>query len=121
MIELAILSGMKNLDVRTAETFDELGRSRFHGLDPGLHLHGQYPYWYYNIDSHGAKHVSVLPIQVCIDLRLGYVQNNKPYAGLDNSCTYNIIYTLSVWAIIYSVYIMFIILDKILQSLGYVL
>ncbi|XP_067950894.1 glycoprotein-N-acetylgalactosamine 3-beta-galactosyltransferase 1-like [Watersipora subatra] len=47
---------MKNLDVRTAETFDELGRSRFHGLDPGLHLHGQYPYWYYNIDSHGAKH-----------------------------------------------------------------
>ena len=49
---------MQNVGVHTAETYDERGRSRFHGLDPNLHLKGQYPDWYYNIDSHGAKHVS---------------------------------------------------------------
>ena len=49
---------MQNLGVKTAETYDERGKSRFHGLDPGSHLSGSYPDWYRHYDTHGVKYVS---------------------------------------------------------------
>jgi len=47
---------MQNLGVKTAESYDERGASRFHCFNPGTHLHGGYPDWYLQYDSHGAPH-----------------------------------------------------------------
>ncbi|XP_067951590.1 glycoprotein-N-acetylgalactosamine 3-beta-galactosyltransferase 1-like isoform X2 [Watersipora subatra] len=47
---------MQNLGVHTAESYDERGASRFHCFNPGTHLHGGYPDWYLQYDSHGAVH-----------------------------------------------------------------
>lgn len=46
---------MQNLGVRTANSTDALGRSRFHCFDPETHLMGGYPNWYYKYDANGAK------------------------------------------------------------------
>ena len=48
---------MQRLGVRTANTTDALGRSRFHCFDPETHLFGGYPDWYYSYDANGAKKV----------------------------------------------------------------
>ncbi|XP_048242079.1 glycoprotein-N-acetylgalactosamine 3-beta-galactosyltransferase 1-like [Haliotis rufescens] len=46
---------MQNLGVRTVNTLDALGRSRFHCFYPETHLFGRYPKWYYKFDANGAK------------------------------------------------------------------
>ncbi|XP_060086206.1 glycoprotein-N-acetylgalactosamine 3-beta-galactosyltransferase 1-like [Ylistrum balloti] len=46
---------MENLGVRTVNSTDALGRSRFHCFDPETHLFGGYPDWYYKYDANGAK------------------------------------------------------------------
>lgn len=46
---------MERLGVRTANTTDALGRSRFHCFDPETHLFGGYPGWYFSYDANGAK------------------------------------------------------------------
>lgn len=46
---------MERLGVKTANTTDVLGRSRFHCFDPETHLFGGYPDWYYKYDANGAK------------------------------------------------------------------
>ncbi|XP_070212090.1 glycoprotein-N-acetylgalactosamine 3-beta-galactosyltransferase 1-like [Littorina saxatilis] len=45
---------MERLGVRTVNTTDTLGRSRFHCFDPETHLFGGYPDWYYKYDANGA-------------------------------------------------------------------
>ena len=51
---------MERLGVKTANTTDALGRSRFHCFDPETHLFGGYPKWYYRYDASGAHKVSVV-------------------------------------------------------------
>ncbi|OWF40670.1 glycoprotein-N-acetylgalactosamine 3-beta-galactosyltransferase 1-B-like [Mizuhopecten yessoensis] len=46
---------MENLGVRTGNSTDALGRSRFHCFDPETHLSGIYPDWYFNYDANGAR------------------------------------------------------------------
>ncbi|XP_005089696.2 glycoprotein-N-acetylgalactosamine 3-beta-galactosyltransferase 1 [Aplysia californica] len=46
---------MQKLGVKTANTTDAMGRSRFHCFDPETHLFGGYPDWYYQYDANGAK------------------------------------------------------------------
>ncbi|XP_062598276.1 glycoprotein-N-acetylgalactosamine 3-beta-galactosyltransferase 1-like isoform X2 [Saccostrea cucullata] len=46
---------MQNLGVKTANSTDALGRSRFHCFDPETHLNGGYPNWYYKYDANGAR------------------------------------------------------------------
>uniref|UniRef100_A0A2C9JVT7 N-acetylgalactosaminide beta-1,3-galactosyltransferase n=1 Tax=Biomphalaria glabrata TaxID=6526 RepID=A0A2C9JVT7_BIOGL len=46
---------MQKLGVKTANSTDALGRSRFHCFDPETHLFGGYPDWYYQYDANGAK------------------------------------------------------------------
>lgn len=46
---------MEKLGVKTANTTDVLGRSRFHCFDPETHLFGGYPDWYHQYDANGAK------------------------------------------------------------------
>lgn len=49
---------MEALGVRTGDSRDALGRSRFHCFNPETHLMGGYPDWYYQYDKYGAKKVS---------------------------------------------------------------
>ena len=51
--------GMQNLGVRTAESYDERGGSRFHAMAPWSFINNEYPEWYLRYDSHGAKHVCI--------------------------------------------------------------
>lgn len=46
---------MERLGVRTVNTTDAMGRSRFHCFDPETHLFGGYPNWYFNYDANGAR------------------------------------------------------------------
>ncbi|XP_067649038.1 glycoprotein-N-acetylgalactosamine 3-beta-galactosyltransferase 1-like [Haliotis asinina] len=46
---------MEKLGVRTVNTTDALGRSRFHCLAPESHLTGDYGEWFYKYDANGAK------------------------------------------------------------------
>ena len=48
---------MQRLGVRTDNTTDALGRSRFHCFTPETHIFGGYPNWYYTSDANGAKKV----------------------------------------------------------------
>jgi len=48
---------MSALGVKTADSRDVLGRSRFHCFDPSTHINGGYPDWYYQYDAYGAKKV----------------------------------------------------------------
>lgn len=47
---------LQKLGVRAMQSYDSLDRSRFHCFNPSAHIHGNYPDWYYQYDSHGAKH-----------------------------------------------------------------
>ncbi|XP_033761657.1 glycoprotein-N-acetylgalactosamine 3-beta-galactosyltransferase 1-B-like [Pecten maximus] len=47
---------MEYLGVRTTNSTDSHGRSRFHCLQPWSHLMGQYPEWYYRYDANGARY-----------------------------------------------------------------
>lgn len=49
---------MEMLGVKTGDSRDRLGRSRFHCFNPETHIHGGYPDWYYSYDKYGAKKVS---------------------------------------------------------------
>jgi glycoprotein-N-acetylgalactosamine 3-beta-galactosyltransferase len=51
---------MENLGVKTVNSSDALGRSRFHCFNPETHLFGEYPDWYYQYDANGAKKVQDL-------------------------------------------------------------
>lgn len=57
-IKLSLIVGMQNLGVKTAESYDERGASRFHALAPWAFIKQQFPKWYLQYDSHGAIHVS---------------------------------------------------------------
>ncbi|KAK7110719.1 glycoprotein-N-acetylgalactosamine 3-beta-galactosyltransferase 1-like [Littorina saxatilis] len=46
---------MERLGVKTVNTTDTLGRSRFHCFDPETHIMGGYPPWYYKYDANGGK------------------------------------------------------------------
>lgn len=46
---------MEVLGVRTGDSRDKLGRSRFHCFNPETHIHGGYPDWYYSYDKYGAQ------------------------------------------------------------------
>ena len=48
---------MEKLGVRTGDSRDSLGRSRFHCFNPETHIHGGYPDWYRQYDKYGAKEV----------------------------------------------------------------
>ncbi len=48
---------MELLGVKTGDSRDSLGRSRFHCFNPETHLHGGYPDWYYQYDKYGGKKV----------------------------------------------------------------
>ena len=48
---------MEKLGVKTGDSRDSLGRSRFHCFNPETHLHGGYPDWYLQYDKYGAKKV----------------------------------------------------------------
>jgi len=50
-------TGMQNLGVLTADSYDETGRSRFHAFHPEFIKEGVYPDWYIQIDTHDAKKV----------------------------------------------------------------
>ncbi|XP_041355761.1 glycoprotein-N-acetylgalactosamine 3-beta-galactosyltransferase 1-B-like isoform X2 [Gigantopelta aegis] len=46
---------MQNLGVKTGNSTDSLGRTRFHCFDPETHLFGGFPDWYYHYDANGVK------------------------------------------------------------------
>merc|ERR1712150_305113 len=45
----------EKLGVKTGDSRDSMGRSRFHCFNPETHLHGGYPDWYYQYDKYGAQ------------------------------------------------------------------
>ena len=49
---------LENLGVKTLNSTDALGRTRFHCFDPETHLFGLYPDWFVQRDASGAKKVS---------------------------------------------------------------
>ena len=50
---------MEKLGVKTGDSRDSLGRSRFHCFAPETHLHGRYPDWYLQYDNYGAAKVRI--------------------------------------------------------------
>ncbi|KAL8568518.1 hypothetical protein ACOMHN_066508 [Nucella lapillus] len=46
---------MERLGVKTANSTDALGRSRFHCFDPETHLFGTFPDWYLKFDANGVR------------------------------------------------------------------
>lgn len=46
---------MQRLGVKTINSTDAMGRSRFHCFDPETHLFGEYPKWYYQYVGNGAR------------------------------------------------------------------
>ena len=60
--DAAIGSCMEKLQVKTGDSRDALGRTRFHCLNIGYHLNGSYPDWYLQYDKYGATHVSMQEI-----------------------------------------------------------
>jgi glycoprotein-N-acetylgalactosamine 3-beta-galactosyltransferase len=46
---------MELLGVRTGDSRDRLGRTRFHCFTPKMHIHGGYPDWYYQYDQRGGR------------------------------------------------------------------
>lgn len=69
---------MQNLGVRTENTTDKLGRSRFHCFDPETHIFGGYPDWYYQYDANGAKKGTESISDYAVSFH--YVPPNKMYA-----------------------------------------
>ncbi|OWF35764.1 Glycoprotein-N-acetylgalactosamine 3-beta-galactosyltransferase 1 [Mizuhopecten yessoensis] len=47
---------MQYVGVRTGNSTDSLGRSRFHCFKPWTHLRGGYPEWYLRYDANGAQY-----------------------------------------------------------------
>ena len=62
--------------VRTGDSRDALGRSRFHCFNPETHLHGGYPDWYYQYDKYGAKKVCVQVLEDRVP-----IGNGKEYSS----------------------------------------
>ena len=50
---------MEKLKVKTGDSRDALGRTRFHCFNVETHLQGGYPDWYIQYDKYGATHVSM--------------------------------------------------------------
>ncbi|XP_067649807.1 glycoprotein-N-acetylgalactosamine 3-beta-galactosyltransferase 1-like [Haliotis asinina] len=46
---------MEKLGIKTGNSTDALGRSRFHCFSPDTHVNGGFPKWYYNYVKGGAK------------------------------------------------------------------
>ncbi|XP_046555650.1 glycoprotein-N-acetylgalactosamine 3-beta-galactosyltransferase 1-like [Haliotis rubra] len=81
---------MENLGVRTVNTTDALGRSRFHCFRPETHLAGKYPKWFYKFDANGAAKKGIdsvsdyaisfhyVPPQNMYDLEF-YIYHLRPY------------------------------------------
>ncbi|XP_046542319.1 glycoprotein-N-acetylgalactosamine 3-beta-galactosyltransferase 1-like [Haliotis rubra] len=69
---------MENLGVRTANTADALGRSRFHCFWPEFHLEGKYPRWFYRFDPNGAAKKGVDSISDYA-ISFHYVKPQKMY------------------------------------------
>ncbi|XP_046555624.1 glycoprotein-N-acetylgalactosamine 3-beta-galactosyltransferase 1-like [Haliotis rubra] len=80
---------MENLGVRTVNTTDALGRSRFHCFRPEAHVVGHYPEWFYKYDANGAKKgiesisdyaitFHYVPPQKMYDLEF-YIYHLRPY------------------------------------------
>ena len=61
---------MQRLGVRTVNSTDAMGRSRFHCFDLETHLFGGYPKWYYQYDANGAKKVSMSDDWLFIHVKL---------------------------------------------------
>ena len=57
---------MQKLGVKTGDSRDALGRSRFHAFTPERHVHGRFPSFYYGYDKYEAKMVSLF----CCDVRV---------------------------------------------------
>ena len=53
---------MQYVGVRTMNSTDAQGRSRFHCFRPEKHVVGGFPAWYQKYDAHGAKHVRAVTI-----------------------------------------------------------
>ena len=64
---------MMSLHVKTGDSRDVLGRSRFHCFTPLLHITGSYPEWYYAYDAHGAKKVGVWYVQAYLIFKLNRI------------------------------------------------
>ena len=63
---------MERLGVRTGDSRDALGRSRFHPFTADKHLGGGYPKWYFKYDKYNATHVSIqywiiLQVVICLN------------------------------------------------------
>ena len=56
---------MERLGVKTGDSRDSLGRSRFHCFNPETHIHGGYPDWYRQYDKYGAKKVKICLLCTC--------------------------------------------------------
>ncbi|XP_046542310.1 glycoprotein-N-acetylgalactosamine 3-beta-galactosyltransferase 1-B-like [Haliotis rubra] len=69
---------MENLGVRTVNTADALGRSRFHCFWPEIHLEGNYPWWFYWYDPKGAAKKGVDSISDYA-ISFHYVKPQKMY------------------------------------------
>ncbi|XP_067649985.1 glycoprotein-N-acetylgalactosamine 3-beta-galactosyltransferase 1-B-like [Haliotis asinina] len=87
--DVAFCRCMEKLGVRTVNTTDALGRSRFHCFRPEAHLVGNYPEWYYQYDANGAKKgiesisdfaisFHYVPPQKMYDLEF-YIYHLRPY------------------------------------------
>ena len=58
--DVEIARCMEKLEVYVGDSRDHLGKSRFHCLQPELHLTGSYRPWYKRRDKYGAEFVSIL-------------------------------------------------------------
>ncbi|XP_071101874.1 glycoprotein-N-acetylgalactosamine 3-beta-galactosyltransferase 1-like [Haliotis cracherodii] len=69
---------MERLGVKTVNSTDALGRSRFHCFNPETHLFGGYPEWYYKYDANGAHNGTESISDYAISFH--YVPPHKMYA-----------------------------------------
>ncbi|XP_076094875.1 glycoprotein-N-acetylgalactosamine 3-beta-galactosyltransferase 1-like isoform X1 [Mytilus galloprovincialis] len=69
---------LENLGVKTLNSTDALGRTRFHCFDPETHLFGLYPDWFVQRDASGAKKGTESMSDYAISFH--YVPPQKMYA-----------------------------------------
>lgn len=84
---------MEKLGVEPVDSRDILGRSRFHCFDPGSHIHGAYPDWYYTYDKYGAKRVSRYTqhsVQCC-QKYIVFSMCYKHFVNLEGNCIVNVL------------------------------
>ncbi|ELU14126.1 hypothetical protein CAPTEDRAFT_4255 [Capitella teleta] len=83
---------MEKLQVKTGDSRDTLGRSRFHCFDAATFIHGGYPDWYRQYDKYGAKQgldsisdyaitFHYIPVNVMYELEF-FIYHLKPF-GID--------------------------------------